>query len=304
MVEAVFGTPPNTVARIDAPLSKLNQSGIAISTPDIIVPAAVILPLKKNSIAIWNELGNTVVAFERDGTVIYYDKLAGSGAGLADEVYRLIAQLGGDRLINRPEVLSIWSEVPKEFFEAKLQLNAENDSRPPPTRVSANHTLRPFWYREDEIRRNSKIRKKRRSLAVVTFLGVVGFVLSVFFLTRYFQVQSLKTQIAAIKPQVDRIESIKAQWNEVSTGVDPDASFLETWMDIFNLHSISSIKIEKLNITRKEVGIIGNAAGASQALEFIEELTSSQLFQAYTWEYQPPEMSAGGFATFEIKGIK
>jgi hypothetical protein len=304
MVEAVFGTPPSTVARIDAPLSKLNRSGLAISTPDIIVPAATTMPLRRNSIAIWNELGNAVFAFERNGTVIYYDKLGGSSAGFPDEVYRLMVQLEGSQLINKPEVLSLWGEIPRGLFESKLQLKTEYEQRPSPTQISGNNTLRPLWFREDVLRRQSMGRKKRQRFWAVSVLGTLGFILSVFLLTKHFQIRNLKHQIAILKPGFDRIESIKTRWNEVSTGVDPDASFLEIWMNIFNLQSISSIKIESLNINRAEIAIIGNSAGASQALGFIEELTTSELFQTYAWEYQPPAMSAGGFATFEIKGIK
>jgi hypothetical protein len=123
-------------------------------------------------------------------------------------------------------------------------------------------------------------------------------------LTRHFQIAELKRQIAVLNPEVDRIESIRERWDIVSTGVDPDASFLEVWMNIVNLQSISEIKIERLSINRTDLVIIGNAAGAPSALGFIEELVNSDLFQDYTWDYQPPTMSSGGFASFEIKGVK
>jgi hypothetical protein len=132
MVEAVVGSPPKTVARIDAPLSKFNQSGITVLMPDLIVPAATMLPLTRNSIAIWIELGTLIVAFEGAGKVIYYDKLGGTGPGLADEVHRLALQLEGTRLIERPQVLSLWADLPPGFFEEKLQVKAEIAPRPSP----------------------------------------------------------------------------------------------------------------------------------------------------------------------------
>jgi hypothetical protein len=147
------------------------------------------------------------------------------------------------------------------------------------------------------------IRKRRRVVVASIVLGIVGFVASVIFLTHYFQVRELQSQISAIRPRVDRIEAIRARWTEVATGVDPDASLLETWMNLFNLPGIASIKVEKLNISRTEITITGNAAGTSQVLGFIEELTSGEPFTGYTWEYPPPQVNADGVATFEIKGI-
>lgn len=303
MVEAVLGSPPKTVARIDAPLSKFNQSGITVLMPDLIVPAATMLPLTRNSIAIWIELGTLIVAFEGAGKVIYYDKLGGTGPGLADEVHRLALQLEGTRLIERPQVLSLWADLPPGFFEEKLQVKAEIAPRPSPLLMSGHNTLQPLWFREGQDRTKAGIRKKRQVLVASIVLGIVGFICAVIFLTQFFQVKELQGQIAAIRPQVDRIEAIRARWKEVSTGVDPDASLLETWMNLFNLQSIVSIKIEKLEITRMEITVTGNASGSSQALGFIEELTSGPSFQGYTWEYQPPQVGPSGVATFEIKGI-
>lgn len=304
MVETVFGVAPATVARIDAPLSKLNRSGIAISTPDIIVPAATTMPLARNSIAIWKELDSVVVAFERDGKVIYYDKLGGAGSGFPDEVNRLMVQLEGGLLINKPELLNIWGEIPKGLFEQGLSVSIKYEPRPSPSRISGVHTMRPLWFREDEDLRRKRLGKKRLTIVVSVFIGILGFVSSILLLTRHFQIAELKRQIAVLKPEVDRIESIRERWDIVSTGVDPDASFLEVWMNIVNLQSISEIKIERLSINRTDLVIIGNAAGASSALGFIEELVNSDLFQDYTWDYQPPTMSSGGFASFEIKGVK
>lgn len=327
MVEAVLGVPPKTIARIDAPLTKFNQSGRTGSLPDLIVPAATTLPLARNSVAIWCELGTLLIAFERHGRVIYYDKLSGPGPGIVDEVHRLALQLEGSHLIEKPETLLIWEELPlvtfheghpegipletlgpfaelfRHRFEEKLQVRVEVAPRPAPLRVAGGHTLRPLWFRERQVERNAEIRKRRRVVVASIVLGIVGFVASVIFLTHYFQVRELQSQISAIRPRVDRIEAIRARWTEVATGVDPDASLLETWMNLFNLPGIASIKVEKLNISRTEISITGNAAGTSQVLGFIEELTSGEPFTGYTWEYPPPQVNAGGVATFEIKGI-
>ncbi|MDF1852300.1 MAG: hypothetical protein P1U85_15785 [Verrucomicrobiales bacterium] len=86
--------------------------------------------------------------------------------------------------------------------------------------------------------------------------------------------------------------------------MDPDSSFLEVWMNIFSLESIASVKIERMRISRAEIELMGNAEEASQALEFIEELSTSDMFQGYAWEFHPPNIAAGGAATFEIKGGK
>lgn len=304
MVETVFGSAPATIARIDAPLSKLNRSGIAISTPDVIVPAATMMPLGKNSIAIWKELENVVVAFERDGKVIYYDKLGGACNDFPDEVNRLMVQLEGGLLINKPEILSIWGEIPIGLFEHKLSLRVDYEPRPAPSRIFGINTMRPLWFRENEDLRRRQLKRRRGIIGLSLLLGISGFIISIFMLTRYFQIGELKRQMAVLKPEVERIESIRDRWEIVSTGVDPDASFLEVWMNIFNLQSIPKIKIESLSINRTEIAIIGNASGASEALGFIEELVNSDHFQEYAWDYQPPTMSSGGFASFEIKGIK
>jgi hypothetical protein len=304
MVETIYGSPPRTVARIDAPYAKLNRSGVAISTPDVIVPAATTMPLRKNSIAIWNELGNAVVAFERDGAVIYYDKLGGAVGDFPDEIHRMIMQLEGGRLINPPELLCIWGDNPGWKFDDKFHIATSCEPRPSPTCVTGVSTLRPLWYREDELRRRVNGRKKRRLLASALILGLCVFATSVYLLTRLIQVSDLNRQIELLTPEVARIESIRSRWNEVAPGIDPDSSILETWMHIFNLKSISGIKIENLSINGSEIVILGNSTVASLALEFIEELVSSDTFNAYHWEYSPPEMSSGGYARFEIKGVK
>lgn len=304
MVEAIFGQPPNTVARIDVPLTKHGRSGQTTSLPDLVVPAATLLPLERNSITIWNELGNAIVAFERDGKVVYYDRLGSRDSNLVDEVYHLMTQLSGVGLIHSPERLSLWGDIPKGLFERKIQLPAEYGPRPAPGKLPGRNTLSPLWFRQGRSLRVSQHRDKRRVLVLLSVLGIVGFILAIVFLIRFAQVKSLRNQIALIKPTVDRIESIRSRWDEVATGVDPDSSFLEIWKDIFSLQHISSIKVEHLIINRSEIQITGNAASASQALDFIDEITTSDLFNSYDWEYQPPVMTAGGLATFDIKGSR
>lgn len=301
MVEPVTGDPPKTIARIDSPLQKANNE-FDCDLPELIVPAPAIVPLKRNSASIWQELGDTVVAFERNGKTIFYDKLSG-GESIVDELNRLQFQLMTEGLILETERLSVWDERYLRPFE-NHELFFGLDSRPAPFLQSLNYSMKPLWFREETARKEALLRKKRVSLLVtlgVCALAVSGFLLLVI---NVLAVNKLKGELAVLEPEANRVTAIQSRWAEVETAVDPEKSYLETWRNLFSLQGIRGVEISKIDIGREGIELQGSSGSAKLALKFIEDVTGNTDLATYNWEYNPPEIDRDGAAKFELKGLR
>ncbi|MDF1816001.1 MAG: hypothetical protein P1V20_27620 [Verrucomicrobiales bacterium] len=299
LVEPVFGDPPNTVARIDAPVQKMNYEPNG-SLPDIVVPAATILPLPKRSIAIWEELGDSVIAFEKNGKTIYYDKLS-KGRSTGAELNRLQYQLLGGNLIDMPESLSIWGERFREELQAH-PLFAGIDERPAPANVCRDYSMKPAWFRNEAVRIEQKDRKTKRNILVSVFAVCLVVVGAAALTVNFIEMRKLNKELAKLAPSAARISTIKGRWEEIATAVDPGQSYLETWRSIFSLPAINGVEITKLDISREGIEIIGKSKNPKLALKFIDDVRNHSDLSEFEWEYKPPEIDRTGTAEFELKG--
>ncbi|MDF1816136.1 MAG: hypothetical protein P1V20_28300 [Verrucomicrobiales bacterium] len=304
MLEPVFGEPPGTVVRVDAPLVKRNQECGCNLVPHIVVPAATLLPLPAKSVAVWRELGNFVAAFERDGKTMFYDLLTEKGPSVMAELDRIEFQLMSDGLIASPERLVVWSAELDSCFAGGYSKLVIPTERPAPRLLHTGNTLRPQWYRAEAERVADSKKRKRRKWFVSTGVGFAVVLLLISLMVNQFRVKEMEREIDKLAPVVERVKAMKSKWSEVATGVDPDASCLEVWMNVFSLPGIGVVQIDRFGISRDKIEITGTAKSASHALQFIDEIMTKQDLSGYQWVNQPPGIKKDGSAKFEIQGIR
>ncbi|MEO0416652.1 MAG: hypothetical protein AAF226_17050, partial [Verrucomicrobiota bacterium] len=201
-VEPVCGSPPQTLARIDAPLLKADLLYQTDPAPDYIIAAATMMPLRPNSAAIWTELGQNVIAFENNGHTVFYDKLSSDGGDLVDEAFRLTYQLSGEKLIQRVDGLTIWNRVSPEPFEERFQVPVAWEPRPEPSAINlAQASLSPSWFRASQENQVSAKRKRGLFMVLGGVLGLILLGLISLVAFQLLQKNALKKEFARLKPQ-------------------------------------------------------------------------------------------------------
>lgn len=202
LVEPVAGSPPKTVARIDAYLDRdanyKNRVDCGQTLPDLIVPSALLQPLKKRSITLRQELGQTVVIFERNGRVIHYDLLTGKGDELFSELLGLQQGLEAKQLIAPTIEYRLWSDTHIDAFEEEFDKFDGLETAPTPRLRSDHYTMDPGWVREQKQQRASVRSKQFKLRAVSVMLGILGLILIGAFAIQHIRAESLKGQIAEL----------------------------------------------------------------------------------------------------------
>ena len=84
--------------------------------------------------------------------------------------------------------------------------------------------------------------------------------------------------------------------------VDKDHFVLETLLAVQSIPAAQSVSLEKFELTPERISIEGSAAGATQALRFLDALSGAEQFADYDWTFPQPSLD-GATAHFEIQGV-
>ncbi len=303
--EVLTGTPRNTLLRVDAPVQGSHVwEGVVF--PDQVCASAAMLPWTGDTVAVWRELGKLVVAFTRNGRLIYFDQLSVSGVGAecGNEIQRLLFQLNCQGIELRPEVLDLWTAGgDPAVLQNSTGLAVRQGKRPAP--IAQNRSsMTPGWLRQHQlVSARRKVIRKRLSVMAAAAMMVVG-ALTAMGVVESIRQRQLLEQIGELSPIASRVENMKAQWLEVAPAVDRDATPLEVLKALQSTPGASGVNLSRVEIDEEKVVIEGESPTTKAAFQFLDEISISEAVAEYGWEFDQPEIQANGAATFKLEGVK
>ncbi len=305
-VQPVSGVPPRTLCRIDLPVAGRRMTEFSAELcPETIVPAASLIPIPPNGIAIWTELRNTVVGVEKNGGTIYYELLKGrSNVEYARQVRNLLPKLRHEKICVQKPSLHLWNQFDPILFNDVVGLEIVPGVRPAPSNKKASIGIRPRRYREMEAERRARKKTRMKSWIVGSVIAMVVFTMMAALEFALIQTTNQKGKISEMLPEANRLQFIKDQWEEMSPVIDPSASLLEIWRHISALQSVGDVRIKEMAIERNTIKLVGEAADNKLVLRYMDELSRSASMASYSWDFSEPEVLRDGTTLFVFKGFK
>ncbi|MDF1816628.1 MAG: hypothetical protein P1V20_30780 [Verrucomicrobiales bacterium] len=305
-VQPVCGYPPNTLARVDAPLSGLRPTVYSEKLcPDLIVPAATLLPVPGNDLAIWTEMGKKVLAVEKGGGIIYYRELAGQrNADCAREIRKILPFLKETGVIHKSSALHVWCRNGFDVYKNILTIDVNAGYRTDPVNLRPSLGMRPALFRENDASRLAKKKKRLKRTAVSTITALITFLIAGGYTYSTSEIAKHRERISDLRPEAESLDLIKSQWEEMAPAVDRNASVLETWRNLFAMPGAADVDIRRMAIAKDKVELSCTAKNVTAAFRFIDELAMTAQLGSFSWDYTTPETLKNGTTLFELKGFK
>lgn len=274
--------------------------------PDVVTLHALCYPLVQNSITIFRELDRLVIAITSGAQLIYCTPL--SSVRLDDhalaELNNICLQLGFQGVLGRLESLVLWID---EGDIAKIQrvtgLAAYRCDMPAPTMPTrGSSALMPEDITLERQRQGTRSRTRLLALTVgAVFAAAITLVATLTSLALQ-ERNMLREKVAEMSPRAAQVMDHRKAWLEAAPAVDPS-----TWPQQMLLHCMEPPASSEASITHWEwtperMSIIGRMPGASLALEYTQQLATSEALAHLNWEVPPPVIASDNSATFEMKG--
>lgn len=305
-VQPLFGLPPRAFGRID--LLRIDCRPVPFPEelePDVIVPAASLLPLPTRSVSIWKELGEDVVGFERNGlTASYFDPRRRKEPQYTRFLRRLIREQESEAVVERVRSIHLWNGEDHLPFEEFLGIPIRQGRRPEPTNIRGAIGVSPPAIRDRQIRKKKladRVRNLSLSISGVVLLAVT---LIVVHSISGAQTEQQRKRLADLEAQAQMVRSYQARWDELSPAVDRNASVLEVWRQIISIPGSRQIEVNRLAVATNEIRLSCLAEDMPTARRFIDDITIDRNFAGYSWTRREPELQSDGTILFELKGKK
>ena len=114
----------------------------------------------------------------------------------------------------------------------------------------------------------------------------------------------LREKVSELSPRASQVMDHQKAWLEAAPAVDPS-----TWPQQMLLHCMQPSTSSEVSITHWEwtperMSIIGRMPDASLALQYTQEVATSEALAHFNWEVPAPVIASDNSATFEMKGGK
>lgn len=274
--------------------------------PDEVTLHALCYPLVQSSITIFRELGRLVIAITSGAQLIYCAPL--SSVNLDDhalaELNNICLQLGFQGVLGRLESLVLWVEDGDiEKIQRATGLTPYRCDMPAPTMPARGSSLlMPEDLVIERQRQSSRARTRLIALTIGTALAAAIALVATLTSFALQERNMLREKVAEMAPRAGKVMDHKRAWQEAAPAVDP-----ATWPQQMLLHCMEPQSSKEASITHwewtpKRMSIIGRMPSASLALEYTQELKTSESLAHFTWETPAPVIASDNSATFEMKG--
>jgi hypothetical protein len=274
--------------------------------PDEVTLHALCYPLVQSSITIFRELGRLVIAITSGAQLIYCTPL--SSAHLDDhalaELNNICLQLGFQGVLGRLESLVLWVEDGDlEKIQRATGLTPYRCDMPAPTMpMRGSSLLMPEDLVIERQRQNTRARTRLIALTIGAALAAAIALIASLTSFALQERNMLREKVAEMAPRAGKVMDHKRAWQEAAPAVDP-----ATWPQQMLLHCMEPKSSNEASITHwewtpKRMSIIGRMPSASLALEYTQELKTSESLAHFTWETPAPVIASDNSATFEMKG--
>lgn len=305
-VQPLFGLPPRAFGRIDIPRVDCLPIPFAEDLePDVIVPAASLLPLPTRSVSIWKELGEDVVGFERNGlTASYFDPRKRKEPQFTRFLRKLIREQESEEVVERVRSVHLWNDEDHLPFEEFLGIPIRLGRRPEPTNIRGAFGIRPSEIRDRQFRKRKKNERIRNLSLAISGLVLFASALVVIDSISGAQTEQQRKRLADLEAQAQVVRSYQTRWDELSPAVDRNASVLEAWRQLISIPGSEQIEVNRLTVANDEIRLSCLAENLTVARRFMDDVTGDRNFVDYSWFRGEPELQTDGTFLFELKGQK
>jgi hypothetical protein len=273
------------------------------ATPYVLHVAAA-CPAGETVLAVYPEQGQLVVAVVESGALSWMQVLPSTDAD------RLIAELPQLLLpaivegvpTNFSQVL-LADECPdlapalREFFEVAVQ------PLPPaaPTLTLAINLVPPAWQAHQ-----AQIQKRKRLQQLLLIGAALGLIIIagalIYLAVLKNRAAKLEAQLAALRPRVEQIQAQRVRAENLGAAIDPQRYSVETlYLLLRNLPS-DKIDVTEFDQTLNQWRIVGEAASANIAIDYVSRVKAEKDLGAYTITSEPPRLLPNEHAQFKITG--
>jgi hypothetical protein len=268
--------------------------------------APFLLPLPPDHLTIWRELGRLVAAVTRNGKVVHFDALTSAqlDGSAVQEIHRIAAQLSLLEMLDNVQGIVLWTaEGDAQQIADATGLPVDRATRPGPVLPQTlSSRLEPRSAKLARELTQQRARKRKIIRNVTAIAGALVLVAGGVFAWFSWQRNSLRAQVAELRPQAAKVEAMQERWAAAAPAVDKDQFVLETLLAVQSVPAAQSVSLEKFELTPERISIEGSAAGATQALRFLDALSGAEQFADYEWTFPQPNLD-GATAHFEIQGV-
>jgi|GEM_PF-4614077 len=297
-----------------------------------LVSTADLLPLPEDSLILWREGEDFILAASRGNRCVHLEVLPSQSPESAFPSKFLITQLVlEDAAISSGfKNITIWSPLAPGTLTAITSLTGLTTTattRPAP-RLAGNH-----WHIIPTVvaRQQAQTARQGTFFKWVLLGAFLYAIVAVFYVEQYYALQaeltSLKKKQAATAKEAEEFRKTSARWEVLRPAFDPSEFLLEKLLAIKssvtdeNTHltsfEITPAKVSHTHSSREHSGsptqatiafptkitIRGEASTVRLAYTFLENIKKSPALGSHTWNMPDPKILPSGAAQFQVEGV-
>ncbi|EDY17421.1 hypothetical protein CfE428DRAFT_5107 [Chthoniobacter flavus Ellin428] len=292
----------DSLAEFDETWSKANR------WPQRVAPyvchVAASCPAGETVLVLYVEQRHWVVAVVEDRRPGWVQVMSASdAAGFATEFPSLMLTLGMDdvpsefaRVLVAPEIVGC-EDTLRSVTQAPIEAlplitpaaQVDIDLLPPHWQVSAQqHQQGKAW------------RKRALAVAAVCLVFVVAGIVDL--LVLQYQSSRLESELKAQRPALSLLQTRQARFNSLAPAVDPHHYAIELLFLLNRCLPGESVRLTEFDQMPQEWRVVGEAASASQAIDYLSRLKHDPDLGAGDISADPPRLLANEKAQFQVIG--
>ncbi len=266
------------------------------------------MPLPRNHLVIWRELGRWVAVATRKGLPAYFQALNSDeiNEDAVLELKCLLLQLHSQGVIEQLSGIVVWtnelSEDGRQRMERELEMSVLNEDRPHPLLPEEPLELLPSevaMHRESAAKRQ-KVRNWISAAALLYLLAIVGLGVNYFLKKR--QVETLQANAETLRREVGWIEPTASRWNSLEDSYNIERFPIELLYRVLQEVPDKGIRLLDIDINADRVLVRAEATNRQLANRFVNDVKNNKTLVDYKWDHPPFKMDKSGIVTLELKG--
>jgi hypothetical protein len=268
------------------------------------LPSPLALALPPHALCLWREGSSMVACVTGEHTALVWEScpLPDGPAALHGWLETFLLELRANLWITKLEKLCDFTGTIQNA--ELLGLSVEQMQSAPPVPPSR----RPAWSPPGVLQSRLRVQRRRHltrgllaAAAIVTFLGLA---MGGYFLSREWQLRSLRAQVDALSVEVDPAIAIARQWELLAPSIDPDGFALEKLLLAVNALPGDGVRLSLFEALPETVRIEGDARNVGLATLYFNSLQALEGAEKYSWNMPSPVLQPDNSARFAIDGTR
>jgi len=269
------------------------------------------LPLAADSVHLWREDGNWVVAVTRGTDLVHFQPLCAEqpGSGMVQEVWLMLAALEAGRMTPAISSAVFYTQDGEELDPGEWQaaggLPAKVQPLPAPVWPDKAVECIPLPVRALQLTKAIGVRRQRLAFAAAAVYLAIVLVLAGQTLWLHWRARGLQAELDRDAPAVSSTKDAMQRWDSLQAALDPSGYPLEVLYQSARLLPKDGVRFILLEMNLGHVVIQGEASTFPAAQKFQDEVKKNVEMQAYyDWTADNPKSLQNGSARFQIDGVR